>query len=218
MKAPANTSKPRVLCPRGIHLSRLVQVVDLGTQHFKQGDDGSRKLYFGFETCSIGHVFDEAKGEEPYMLQIEFAFYMTSANPSKQTKLRQFVVQWFGKDFPNDKAAQDFEFADLIGKLAMLTVAHKPKVDGSMKAVIADIYLPSKEEKGKARDAHNPLVVYEVENGEDDNFDLLPNFLQNKVRESDEFSRTVNKPDIIDQDQTPEDMGDASSDDEPLPF
>lgn len=213
MKAPANTSKPRVLCPRGIHLSRLVQVVDLGTQHFKKGDDGSRKLYFGFETCAIGHVFDETKGEEPFMLQIEFAFYMNSANASKQTKLRQFIVQWFGKDFPNEESAREFEFADLIGKLAMITVAHKPKMDGSMKAVIADIYLPSKEERAKAKEAHNPLVVYEINNGEDQNFNSLPNFLQSKIRESDEFNSAPATT------EEPEDMSDATSDDtEESPF
>lgn len=208
MKAPVNTSKPRVLCPRGAHLSRLVQIVDLGGQRFKPTDDPSRKIYFGFETCNASHTFDEAKGPEPFMLQIEFAFYMTSANPSKQTKLRQFVVQWFGKDFANDEAARDFEFGDLIGKLAMITVAHKPKVDGTMKAVIADIYLPSKEEKAKVGEAHNTQIVYEIDNGEDENFDALPSFLQNKIKESEEFKN----PQPAAQEE-PEEMGDATSDD-----
>ncbi len=188
MKAPVTNSKPRVLCPRGQHLCRLVQIVDLGSQHFKPGDDASRKLYFGFETCHKKHVFDETKGEEPFMLQIEFAFYMTSASATKQTKLRQFVVQWFDKDFDSDDAARNFEFGDLVGRLAMITVAHKPKLDGSMKAVIADIYLPSKEEREGAPEAYNPTIVYEIENGEDcPEFKLLPPFIQKKIKESEEF-------------------------------
>lgn len=210
MKAPISSSKPRVLCPRGAHLSRLVQIVDLGGQRFKA--DVSRKLYLGFETAEATHTFDEAKGPEPYMLQIEFAFYMTSANPANRTKLRQFIVQWFGKDFESDQAARDFEFGDLIGKLAMLTVAHKPKVDGSMKAVIADIYLPSKEEKEKAKDAHNPLVVYEIDNGEDQNFNALPGFLQKKIRESEEFKNPAPATS-----EPPESSGMGDDDDE-IPF
>ena len=193
MKAPENTSKPRALCPRGAHLSRLVQVVDLGTQHFKPGDDGSRKLYFGFETCETCHVFKEEKGPQPFSLQIEFAFYMTSANPSKPTKLRQFLVQWFGRDFKSEQEAKDFDFSKLLDRVVMLTVAHKPKTDGTQKAVIADVYQPSDEQKKTAPPAHNPLVCYEVANGEDGEFKKLPEFLQKKIRESDEFRQPTHE-------------------------
>lgn len=204
MKAPETTSKPRVICPRGSHLSRLVQIVDLGTQHFKPGDEGSRKLYFGFETCEARHVFKDENGPEPFMLQVEFAFYMRSANPSKPTKLRQFVVQWFGKDFPSEAEAQAFDFSKLIGRLAMLTVAHKPKQDGSQKAIIADVYMPEPAIAKGAAGAVNPLVCYEIDHREGGDFAKLPEFLQKKLRESDEFKKredlrtnpTVTAPDV----------------------
>lgn len=191
MKAPENSSKPRTICPRGAHLSRLVQIVDLGTQHFQVGDDGSRKLYFGFETCDARHTFKDENGPEPFMLQVEFAFFMNSANPSKPTKLRQFIVQWFGKDFPSEQAAKDFDFSKLLGRVVMLTVAHKPKTDGTQKAVIADIYRAEPAREQTAPAAHNPLVCYEVSNGEDGEFRKLPAFLQKKIKESDEFKAPV---------------------------
>lgn len=189
MRAPETTSKPRVNCPRGAHLSRLVQIVDLGGQRFNPSDDPSRKLYFGFETCEAKHTFKDENGPEPFMLQIEFAFYMTSANPQKPTKLRQFLMQWFGKDFASEQEAKEFDFSKLLGRLAMLTVAHKPKADGTPKAVIADIYQPEKGAAANAPAAHGKLICYEIENGEDAMFRLLPPFLQKKIKESEEFKR-----------------------------
>lgn len=197
MKAPPNSSKPRVNCPRGAHLSRLVQIVDLGSQHFKPGDDASRKIYFGFETCNARHVFKDENGPEPFMLQIEFAFYMTSANPSKPTKLRQFLIQWFGKDFASEQEARDFDFSKLLNRVCMINVAHKPKTDGGTKAVIVDVYAPTIQDaqgnevplpKEQIPPRVNPLVCYEVDNGEDAEFAKLPDFLKKKIRESDEFT------------------------------
>ncbi len=206
MKAPTGNSGPKVLCPRGTHLSRLVQIVDLGTQHFKPGDDGSRKIYFGFETCEAKHVFKEENGEEPFMLQTEFAFFM-----SKTSKLKQFVVQWFGKDFASEDEARAFDFSKLLNRVAFLTVAHKPRVsDGAMKAVIADIYAPEKEVAASAPKAHNKLVCYEIESGEDENFAKLPGFLQKKIKESDEFTK---KPDSQEapEHEPPAEIGDSPS-------
>lgn len=184
MRAPENTSKPRTLCPRGPQLCRCVQVIDLGTQVFRQGEDGSRKLYLGFETSILRHTFKDEHGPEPFMLQIEFAWYVTAAG-GKKTKLRTFLEKWRGSAMTDD-AARAFDFAKLLGTPAMLTVAHEPKKDGGTKTAIADIYLP---EKGTVvPPAVNPLVCYEIGNGEDKNFAKLPDFLKKKIRESTEFN------------------------------
>lgn len=216
MKAPTSSNKPKVLVPRGTHLCRCIQVVDLGTQHFKPGDDGSRKLYFGFETSTLRHTFDEQKGPAPHMLQNEFAFYMGS--DTKKTKLRTFIEQWFGKAFPSAKAAGEFDFGKLLGKAAMLTVAHQPRTDGALKSVIADIYLP--EQGTQIPPLVNPAVCYEIEKGEDDNFQKLPGFLQKKIRESDEFKRgsQPEQPEEPEHEEEPESdiPADAAPDD--LPF
>jgi hypothetical protein len=183
MKAPTSSNKPRVLPPRGTHLCRCVQVIDLGTQHFQPGDDGSRKLYLAFETCMVHHVFDEKKGPEPFMVQHEFAYYM--GRGAKKTKLRKFLESWFGKSFPSDEAAAEFDFEKLLGRPVMLTIGHAPKNDGSMKAVITDQFLP--EAGTQVPPAKNPLVCYEITMKEEGTFKQLPAFLQKKLREADEF-------------------------------
>lgn len=184
MKAPTSSNKPRVLPPRGSHLSRCVQVIDLGTQHFQPGDDGSRKLYLAFETCNALHTFDETKGPEPFMVQQEFAYYM--GRGAKKTKLRKFLETWFGKAFPSDEAAADFDFEKLLGRAVMLTIGHAPKTDGSMKAVITDQFLP--EPGTMVPPAKNPLICYEITMKEEGTFKKLPAFLQKKIKESDEMS------------------------------
>lgn len=216
MKAPTSSSKPRVLVPRGTHLCRLIQCVDLGTQHFKPGDEGSRKIYFGFETSVLRHTFDEQKGPQPHMLQTEFAFYMGS--DTKKTKLRTFIEQWFGKSFASAKEASEFDFSKLLGKAAMLTVAHKPKTDGSLKSDIADIYLP---EKGiPIPPLVNPAVCYEIGNGEDSEFAKLPGFLQKKIRESDEFQRSTQEPESEQEehDDSPADDPNPDTEVDDIPF
>lgn len=195
MQAPANSNKPKVICPSGAHLGRCVQVVDLGTQTFK--GDSSRKLYLGFETSGTTHVFKEENGPEPYMLQAEFAFYMTSANPQKKTKLRQFIESWFGKPFPDDQTASSFDFEKLLGRECLLTVAHAAKTDGSLRAAIAGISLPMKGQVVPA--VHNKQICYEIDDGEEGDFKFLPNFLQKKIRDSEEYKRGFQEPETDQQ-------------------
>lgn len=183
MKAPPNTSKPRVLCPPGEHLARLVQIVDLGGQRFK-GEDPSRKIYFGFETCTARHVFKDENGPEPFMLQSEFAWYMTSANVAKKTKLRGFVESFWGKPFPTEEAAADFDFALMLDRGVILVVSHAYKTDGTPKAQIVAVRPCGKVDLPPR---HNEAVIYEVSNSEDEAFYKLPEFLQKKIRESEEF-------------------------------
>lgn len=207
MQAPANTSKPKALCPSGPHLGRLVQVVDLGTQTFK--GDSSRKLYLGFETSGTTHVFKDENGPEPFMLQAEFAFFMTSSNPQKKTKLRQFVESWFGKPFPSDQDASSFDFEKLLGRECLLTVAHQAKADGSLRAQIAGICLPMRGQV--VPPIHNKTICYEITHGEGGDFKFLPNFLQKKIRESEEFTKGPQLP----EDQGQPDYGNASEGYEP---
>jgi hypothetical protein len=230
MIAPTNDSKPRTLCPRGPQLCRCIWVVDIGTQHFKQGDDGSRKLFIAFETCVARHTFKEEKGPEPFLVNCEFHFYISSAGP-KKTKLREFIEKWFGKIMPDD-TAKNFDFSTLLGKACVITVAHAPKQDGSMKAIIADIYLPTiKNQQGQdvpmpknmVPPAVNPLVCYEVANGEDANFAKLPEFLQKNIRKSDEFtsppqSQATEPPDDVPMGQGAEGVADTSLAAEDCPF
>lgn len=184
MQAPRNESKPRVLCPIGLHLCRLVQVVDLGNQRF-QGKDPSRKIYFGFETLEQLHVFKEENGPEPFMLQAEFAFFMTSSN--KKTKLRNFVEGWFDKAFPSEQEAAAFDFSKLLGKLAGVMVAHGTKTDGSKKTYIAAVCPPDPEKKKLIWPDHNKQICYEITDGEGGDFKFLPPFLRSKIKESEEF-------------------------------
>lgn len=183
MRAPEQTIRPRVNCPAGAHLARCVQVIDLGDQHYKPGEAASRKLYIAFETCEARHTFKDEKGPEPFMLQIEFAWYMASAGP-KKTKLRTFIESWRGKSFASDEEAKAYDFEKLLGGAAILMVAHKPKTDGTMKAEIVGIAPADRQ----APPAVNPAFCYEIDMGEGGTFGKLPPFLQKKVRESDQFN------------------------------
>lgn len=210
MIAPKNNSKPRQICPSGPHLGRLVQVVDLGTQTFK--GDSSRKLYLGFETSGTTHVFKEENGPEPFMLQNEFAFYMTSSNPQKKTKLRQFIESWFGKPFQSDEDAAGFDFSKLLGRGCLLTVSHAQKTDGSLRAQIAGICQPMQGQV--VPPVHNKQICYEITDGEGGDFKFLPPFLQKKIREAEEFK---SQPEPEPEYDSPEDAQ-VEDDGDQIPF
>lgn len=214
MQAPQNTSRPRILCPTGPHLGRLVQLVDLGSQRFKPQDEPTRKLYLGFETSGTTHIFDEKKGPEPFMIQVEFAFFMVSSG-QKKTKLRTFIESWRGRPFGSDQEASQFDFEKLLGQPALLTISHERKADGSLKSVIAGICQPMAGQL--VPKAHNPLVLYEIAHGEGGKFTMLPPFLRKKIQESEEFKRGPEIPEtqepIHDQDEH-EWEGDSIPDDD----
>jgi hypothetical protein len=95
------------------------------------------------------------------------------------------LKNWRGKDFTEEEA-KAFDIEKLIGAPCMLNITHKTKKDGS--AVYAEIGSVSTMPKGYVcPDAINPQFVFTYENFDKDKFDALPDFLKNKMVNSDEY-------------------------------
>lgn len=193
MRAPLNTAKERKLFPSGLSGARCWIVADLGTQRFAQkpNEEGTRKLLFVFESTEYFDTFDAQKGEEPFIIMHELAFFMNSANPSKKTNLRKFIEGWRGNPL-SEEEARNYDFDPLPGQPAILSVLHTEKANGGTKAVIQAANKPRPgEQLPKLR---GKPVLYSLEDGQGGAFLLLPKWIQTKVLESDEMKGIAPQP------------------------
>lgn len=128
-------------------------------------------------------VFKEENGEQPCVISKEFTLSL-----HEKATLRSFLKNWRGKDFTDDEA-KSFDIEKLVGAPCMLNITHKTKKDGS--GIYAEIGSVSAMPKGFAcPDQVNPSFVFTYENFDAEKFNALPDFLKNKMVNSDEYKAT----------------------------
>lgn len=128
-------------------------------------------------------VFKEENGEQPCVISKEFTLSL-----HEKATLRSFLKNWRGKDFTDDEA-KSFDIEKLVGAPCMLNITHKTKKDGS--GVYAEIGSVSAMPKGFAcPDQVNPSFVFTYENFDAQKFGELPEFIKNKMVNSDEYKAT----------------------------
>jgi hypothetical protein len=128
-------------------------------------------------------VFKEENGEQPCVISKEFTLSL-----HEKATLRSFLKNWRGKDFTDDEA-KSFDIEKLVGAPCMLNITHKTKKDGS--GVYAEIGSVSAMPKGFAcPDQVNPSFVFTYENFDAQKFGELPDFIKNKMVNSDEYKAT----------------------------
>lgn len=179
LTAPVGGGGERKICPQGMHVARCYQIIDLGTTEQGGNYPGKkRKVQFLFETPYETAVFTEETGEQPFYLR---ATYTLSMN--EKAILRKDVASWIGKKMTDDQAAQ-FDVFSLLGKECQVNVVHTTKGENTYANITAITPLA----KGMTCPAPvNPLVAFSAAQPDMDVFKLLPQFVQDKIKESDEF-------------------------------
>ena len=168
--------------PTGNYPARCYSMIHMGT--IEETILGSvkklNKVRVTWELPTEMKVFKEENGEQPMVISKEFTLSM-----HEKATLRNFLKNWRGKDFTDDEA-ESFDIEKLIGAPCMLNITHKTKKDGS--SVYAEIGSVSTMPKGYAcPDAINPQFVFTYENFDQEKFNNLPDFLKNKMVNSDEY-------------------------------
>lgn len=171
------------LPPVGNHIGICRQVIDLGTQ-----DDtwlGKKKLIrkvrISFETPNEKATFDEARGEECFLVSKEYTLSL-----SEKANLRHDLESWRGLAF-TEKELEGFALGKLIGAAAMINVIHKKSTSGRMYSLITAITsLPRGMKKGDVPKPTLAAVEYSIDDGNNEVFKKLPEFLQEKILASEE--------------------------------
>ncbi|NDC49666.1 MAG: hypothetical protein EBZ61_11425 [Micrococcales bacterium] len=184
----------RQLPEAGTTMGVLVQLIDMGCQ--KTNWDGEEKwspkvrLTFELPDQVIeGEVVENGKTTKvtkPMMVSLEL-----TRSLGERATLRKHLESWRGAAFTSKELAS-FSLKNLLGKAALLTLMHKTSQAGRQYCAINAI---SKLPKGMTapKESVNSHVFYEIENGQNEVFAALPEWLQDKVRASKEFQMATGK-------------------------
>ena len=172
--------------PAGTHVARCYQIIHIGTiPDTYQGEErlvDKVRLVFELplETADFG------KGEQPFSIGRDFTLSM-----HEKSGLRAFVQGWLGKAF-SDAEASKFDIATLLGKEGMVNVMHRTANTGR---TYADIKGASPLVKGMTcPPLVNSAFLLDYDSEDFDlRFKMLPEWLQNKVSSSAEFSNRLDK-------------------------
>ena len=175
------------------YAARCYMLVELGTHtaEYKNQKGGVdvrkvRKVRIGFEIP--GKTADFGKGhQEPYVVSRDYT--ASFGGPSKPSNLLKDVQAWRGKPFSADEL-KSFDLNKLVGVPAFVSITHQLAKNGNMYANIGSIIkLPS------AIPAPPPPVlkplVYSIEQGAGGCFNDLPEFVRERIMQSEEWQAAI---------------------------
>jgi len=182
----------------GTYPARCYSMIHIGTvkENFMGEDKMMNKVRITWELPTEMKVFNADKGEQPMAISKEFTLSM-----HEKSNLRKFLEGWRGKGFTEEEA-KSFDITKLLGIPCMLSVIHKTSKAGKLYAEISSISAPMK----------GITVAPQINKSFEwnyDNFDIfvfneLPTWLQDKMKQSEEYKRAVNpsEEEIVHQSET----------------
>ena len=196
-----------VLPPAGTHIARCYAIVDLGTQKviWQNQTKLQPKVHIRFELCH--EMMEPTDGG----MAKPFSVGMTVTNSTDpKANLRHHLEAWAGRNM-TDAEEQAFDLTKLAGKACQVTVSHDKSKDGSK--TFANIKAITPLAKGmKAPEMINSKLVYAVEDGKNEVYKGLSEYLQGKIAECEEWTHPADAP------STNEDAPPPADDDPNIPF
>jgi hypothetical protein len=177
MKFPAKASKDFEMVPAGNHIAICTGVIDLGIQPGSgMYPDPKHQVYIRFElpTETISYEKDGQQVTGPMSVGRTL-----TASMSEKANLRKLIESWFGKKFPTDDVAADFDVKTLLGRKCLLNVTHTEKGQ----KVYANIANATPIPKGMSADypQHNPSVYFSLASSDQAVYDKLPKWIKEKI-------------------------------------
>lgn len=190
-------AKERVLVPQGTHVGRVWKIMNLGTRY--QEFQGKRKDYpdtlinISWELPNEIHEFTyrkedgtEEKVTRPLSISREFTLSMGA-----KSNLRPIVEGILGVHL-TDEEAYGFDVEQLLGMASLVTVSHRSNHEGK---VYANLISTAPMLKGMAEPApFNEPKILDVRKMTKEEIDALPEWLGDKMRESDEYKVRFEAP------------------------
>jgi len=176
----------RFLAPAGTHIAKCYKMIHVGQlDYLYQGEPKKKNsLWVYFELPNEMQTFSPEKGQEPYSVNIEYNLTYYEA-----AKLFKHVNAWRGKTL-TPQELDDFEVSSLIGESCMLTVVHNVAASGKTYANINAVTgLPKGMEAPKQ---FNESFLWDYnENFSLSEFEKFPEFMQEKIKSTPEWRRTL---------------------------
>ena len=166
----------------GSYPARCFSMVHLGTieENILGTIKKLNKVRISWELPTELKVFKEENGEQPHIISKEFTLSL-----HEKATLRSFLKNWRGKDF-TDEEAKSFDIEKLVGAPCMLNITHKKSKDGTR--TYAEIGSISTLPKGLTCPPQiTESFIFTYETFDKDKFEKLPDFLKQKMINSDEY-------------------------------
>jgi hypothetical protein len=210
LKAPSGNNTSRAIAPEGAFVARCYQIVDLGTtMQTGQFPGKKRKVQFIFELPTELHEFERGDGLKPFYAR---SIYNLSMN--EKAVLRRDIESWAGKKMSNE-IAENFDIFTLLGKPCMVNITHVTKGDATYANIIGMSPVP----KGLVcPPAFNSALCYNTEEHDEDVFNQLPEFIQDKIKMSDEWIARISKPIPVERAAAFVAESETESEDDGFPF
>jgi hypothetical protein len=186
LKAPSGNNTSRQIAPEGAYPARCYQIIDLGTtMQTGQFPGKKRKVQFIFELPTETYEFEKGEGLKPFYAR---SIYNLSIN--EKAVLRRDIEAWAGKKMSNEIAGE-FDIFTLLGRPCIVNITHIEKGDAKYANIIGMSPLP----KGMdCPPAFNTPLCYNTEEHDEAVFSQLPEFIQDKIKMSDEWIARISKP------------------------
>lgn len=185
--------------PAGTHVARCFGCISLGTQHSEMYAD-SFKVMLLFELPY--EIINTQDGEMPMTISKEYTLSL-----GKKSNLRKHLDAWRGRPFTQEEL-QGFDVAKVVGAPCQLTIVHVEKTGGGTYAKIEAITGLSKGTTCPAQ-VHKS-VTYEIDQGMDETYKSMPEWIQKKIAACEEWKAPVTAPEPTvapsDDDTPPDDV------------
>ncbi len=180
MRAKKSASK-RVNPEPGVHVARLIQIIDWGSQIDKySGDEGRAKVEFVWELPQSLHVFNEDKGEQPLLVSRKYGNTL-----GRGSAMKKDIESMLGH-----KIESDFELDSMIGELCMLNLSIEQ--DGEFENVVIQSLMPLTKDMAKKKfPEFNDQFVFDLDNFNQDIFDSLPEWKREQIAKSPEYANVA---------------------------
>ena len=173
------------IAPAGTHLARLYRIIDLGTQmrDYEGKVTMSRKAKFFWELHgedSAGKPLLTTEGK-PLIQSKEYTLSL-----GEKANLRRDLEAWRGKAFSEDEL-KGFDIKTVLGQFCMINISHRDKGDvtyADLKGVSA---VPAIYKKAGLPDGINPVVLFSLDNYDQQLFDSLSESIKDTIRKSPEY-------------------------------
>ena len=178
-----NSGTKRELIPADNYIARCYQMIEIGTvkESFQGETKTMTKVRIGWELPELKKVFNEEKGEQPYVISKEYTLSM-----NEKANLRKMLESWRGVGFSDADAAK-FDITKLIGAPCMLNITHKPSKDGSK--TYEEISSVSRLHKSVTCPPQiNESFVLSYDDWSWDKFNSLPQFIREKMQTSQQYN------------------------------
>ena len=171
------------LVPAGSHIARCYSMVEIGTvtETFKGELKTLHKVRITWELPLETKVFNPEKGEQPFSVSKEYTLSM-----HEKSNLRKDLSSWRGRGFTDDEASA-FDITKLLGVPCMVNVVHNQAQNGNVYANVMGVMpLP----KGtQCPPQVNTTFMLSFENFDEGKFNLLPEWLKERIKATPEFKQ-----------------------------